>query len=92
VLEAREKTRQLQHAKAAVDAKNLELESRLLGDADRAENAELALQELKSKVGGAESRATKAAQELEAVRAQLAEAVAARTTAEARARDQIVAL
>src|SRR5262249_46845953 len=63
--DVREKLRQAQHAKTVVDAKNVELEGRLLGDSERVENAELAVQDLRAKLAAAEQKLSKAQAEID---------------------------
>jgi CheY-like chemotaxis protein len=60
LMEARERLRQLQHAKTAIEGKNLELEQRILGDADRAEAAEIAQRTAEQNLRAAEAQLAEA--------------------------------
>jgi CheY-like chemotaxis protein len=54
--EARERAKQLQHAKQSIEAKNSQLEQRLLANSDRVETAEAALKAAEARANEAQAR------------------------------------
>ncbi|MCE9580677.1 MAG: response regulator, partial [Deltaproteobacteria bacterium] len=96
ILDSREKLRQLQHAKTALEGKNLELEGRLVGDSEKAETAESARKtaereaaELGQRLARAEA---KAKADAEAAAKAIATERATRTELEKRLTDEVAAL
>jgi len=77
ILDGKEKLRQLQHVKAQLEGRNLEIEQRLVGDADRVEHAEAQRKELEVRLADVTSRLstveTKAKADAEAAARTLAE-------------------
>jgi CheY-like chemotaxis protein len=85
--EARERLRQIQHAKTVLETKNGELEARLLADHDRAESAEGALKAAEARASEAAARLADtehaARVEIERMAAAVSRAEKARSDAEA---------
>lgn len=77
ISDGKEKLRQLQHTKTQLEGKNLELESRIVGDADRVEQSETLRKELEVRLADATARLaaveTKAKSDAEAATRALAE-------------------